>query len=72
MNPLKKQAPEERNGYLSGDVKGYMRNSGYRIVLTEELYKMIVNYREDSIGYEEIKAEFQNDDLMLEFDGLSY
>ena len=72
VNPLKKQAPEERNGYLSGDVKGYMGNSGYRIVLTEELYKMIVNYREDSISYKEIKSEFQNDDLMLEFDGLSY
>ncbi len=72
VNPLKKQAPEGRNGYLSNDVKGYMRNSGYRIALTEELYKMIVNYRDNNINYEEIKAEFQDDDLMLEFDGLSY
>jgi len=72
VNPLKKQAPESRNGYLDLDVEGYMENSGYRIALTEELYKMVINYRNNKIDYSEIKSEFQDDDLMLRFEGLSY
>mgnify|MGYP000457015235 CR=1 FL=1 len=61
INPYRRTDPEDRDEYLHNHVENYMKQRGYKVISTETLFNMFVDYKNGELDSEEIKKQILSD-----------
>ena len=71
VNPLREEDPSERSGYLSDDVIDYLEMRGHKMILTEDMFRMLFGFMTDQLTHTEIREKFTSESTVVDFENIS-
>ncbi|MFC7077773.1 hypothetical protein [Haloarcula halophila] len=67
INPFRREDPEDRDEFLHNHVEQYMDQRGYKVLATETLFRILVDYRKNEVGQEDIRSLLLSDEVRIEY-----